>query len=122
MRCSPEGVYVDQSLYCMVDSNRPESTELTPLPSLELRVFEGELKKLELSVGDESCAPLVPENSRPKGRIFSTREGRHESSRYRPSIKGRYGSTVFGECKSSLNQTDGKYTHSRRQSWSRDRS
>lgn len=47
---SPDGVYVDQSLYCLVDSSQPEST-MTPLPTLKLRVFEGELEKLDFSIG-----------------------------------------------------------------------
>ena len=106
----------------MVDTSRPESTELTPLPSLELRVFEGELKKFELSVGDDLSAPLEPEifGRRVVSSVFAKEVIRVR--RYRPSVKGSYGSTVFGECKSSLNQTDGKHTHSRRQSWPRDRS
>lgn len=58
---SADGVYVDQSLYCLVDSSQAESMILTRLPSLNLRVFEGELEKLDLAVGDESCEPLVPE-------------------------------------------------------------
>ena len=58
---SSDGVYVDQSLYCEVDSSDPESVKMTPLPSLSLRVFEGEIEKLELSVGNESCEPLLPE-------------------------------------------------------------
>lgn len=57
---SPEGVYVDQSLYCGIVSE-PESMTLIPLPSLSLRVFEGELEKLEFTVGNERSAPLVPE-------------------------------------------------------------
>ena len=57
---SPEGVYVDQSVYCVVDSSQPES-KLVPLPSLKLRVFEGELEKLDISIGDEVCGPLQPE-------------------------------------------------------------
>jgi hypothetical protein len=55
---SPEGVYVDQSLYCLAN---PESGEMTPLPSLKLRVFEGELEKLAFSIGNELSAPLQPE-------------------------------------------------------------
>ncbi len=58
---SPDGIFVDQSLYCVVDSSEPESMTLTPLPSHNLRVFDDELEKLELFIGDESCAPLVPE-------------------------------------------------------------
>jgi MoxR-vWA-beta-propeller ternary system domain bpX6 len=58
---SPEGVYVDQSRYCLLDSSQPESSKVTPLPSLKLRVFKDELEQLELSIGDESCEPLVPE-------------------------------------------------------------
>ena len=57
---SPDGVYVDQSLYVMVDLSQSEII-LTRLPSLSLRVFENELEKLELSVGDELCEPLTPE-------------------------------------------------------------
>jgi len=58
---SPEGVYTDQSLYRSVDSSQPESVEITPLPFLSLQVFEGEREKLKLTVGNESCEPLVPE-------------------------------------------------------------
>ncbi len=58
---SPEGVYVDQSLYCLMDSSEPESVKMTPLPTLSLRVFEGELEKLNFEVGDDLCEPLVPE-------------------------------------------------------------
>jgi hypothetical protein len=58
---SPEGVYVDQSLYCTVESSDPESMMLTPLPSLSVRVFEDELQKLEFNVGSGMSAPLVPE-------------------------------------------------------------
>lgn len=52
---SPDGVYVDQSSYFLV-----EETKLTALPSIKLRVSEGELEKFELSLG-ESCEPLTPE-------------------------------------------------------------
>lgn len=55
---SPDGVYVDQSLYCVVD---PETMQMTPLSSLKLRVFEGELEKLDFSIGNELSAPLQPE-------------------------------------------------------------
>jgi hypothetical protein len=58
---SPEGVYVDQSQYCLLDSSQPEKIKVTPLPSLKLRVFEGELERLELTIGDESCEPLTPQ-------------------------------------------------------------
>ena len=58
---SPNGYYVDQSLYCMVDASEPGSPKMTPLPSLSLRVFRGEVEKFELSIGDESCEPLIPE-------------------------------------------------------------
>ncbi|HKG61433.1 MAG TPA: bpX6 domain-containing protein [Pyrinomonadaceae bacterium] len=58
---SPEGVYADQSLYCVVDHSQPESMQMMPLSSLKLRVFEGEVQKLDFTVGNESCAPLVPE-------------------------------------------------------------
>ncbi len=58
---SPEGVYVDQSLYCEVDSSQPEEIDLKPLASLSLRVSEGQLPKFELFVGNESCEPLTPE-------------------------------------------------------------
>jgi hypothetical protein len=58
---SPEGVYVDQSLYCMLDYSEPESMTMMPLPTLSLRVTEDELQKLELSIGNESSAPLIPE-------------------------------------------------------------
>jgi hypothetical protein len=57
---SPDGVYVDQSLYCVVDSSQPEA-KMMPLPTLKLRVFEGELKKLDFSIGNEFCGPLLPE-------------------------------------------------------------
>jgi hypothetical protein len=53
---SPDGMYVDQSSLCLVGE-----TEVTPLPSLKLRVFEGESEKFELAIGDESCEPLIPE-------------------------------------------------------------
>ena len=49
---------MDQSLYGMLD---PESMQMTPLSSLQLRVFEGELEKLAFSIGDELSAPLQPE-------------------------------------------------------------
>ena len=55
---SPDGVYLDQSHYCVVD---PESMKMTPLSTLKLRVFEGELEKLDLSVGTELSTPFVPE-------------------------------------------------------------
>ena len=58
---SPEGVYVDQSRYCLLDISQPEANKITPLPSLSLRVFEGEVEKLEISLGDESSEPLIPE-------------------------------------------------------------
>jgi len=58
---SPNGYYADQSLYCVVDSSEPDSPKVTPLPSLSLRVFRGEVEKFELSVGDETCEPLIPE-------------------------------------------------------------
>ena len=58
---SPQGVYADQSFYCLLDSSQPEWNKLTPLPSLKLRVFERELEKLELLIGDDSCEPLIPE-------------------------------------------------------------
>ena len=58
---SPEGVYVDQSLSCLVDSSEPESMKMTQVPVLRLRVFEGELEKLDLTVGDETCEPSVTE-------------------------------------------------------------
>jgi hypothetical protein len=54
---SPDGVYVDQSFYCTIDA----SENIVPLPSLSLRVFEGQLARLELSIGDDSCDPLMPE-------------------------------------------------------------
>jgi hypothetical protein len=55
---SPEGVYVDQSAYCVQD---PESKKITSLPTLKLRVFEGELEKLDLAIGNQKCGPLNPE-------------------------------------------------------------
>jgi hypothetical protein len=58
---SAEGVYVDQSRYGVVDSSQSESLTVTPLPSFSLRVFEGNRKKLEVSLGNESCEPLAPE-------------------------------------------------------------
>ncbi|HSE16301.1 MAG TPA: bpX6 domain-containing protein [Pyrinomonadaceae bacterium] len=58
---SPEGVYVDQSLYCTVDTSQPEALQIEPFPSLSLRVFEGHLEKLELTIGNESCGPFPPE-------------------------------------------------------------
>ena len=58
---SPEGIYVDQSLYCTVDSNDAGAITMTPLPSLSLRVFAREVQKFEFPIGDESCAPFVPE-------------------------------------------------------------
>jgi hypothetical protein len=58
---SPNGYYVDQSLYCVVDASKPDSSKATPLPSLKLRVFRGEAQKFEMSVGDETCEPLIPE-------------------------------------------------------------
>ena len=58
---SPEGVYVDQSLYCVMDTSQPEAVQMTPLPTLSLRVFEGELEKLNFDVGNDSCEPLPPE-------------------------------------------------------------
>lgn len=54
---SPDGVYVDQSVYCVQD---PESKKITSLPTLNLRVFEGELEKLDFSVGNEMSVPFVP--------------------------------------------------------------
>ncbi|HEX5601789.1 MAG TPA: bpX6 domain-containing protein [Pyrinomonadaceae bacterium] len=54
---SPDGVYVDQSLYGVVDSE----SQVTPLSTLKLRVFEGELEKLDFSIGNELSAPLQPE-------------------------------------------------------------
>ncbi|HYV12303.1 MAG TPA: bpX6 domain-containing protein [Pyrinomonadaceae bacterium] len=57
---SPDGIYVDQSLYGLLDSSDPEAVKMTPLPP-KLRVLEGELEKFELSIGGESCEPLIPE-------------------------------------------------------------
>jgi hypothetical protein len=56
---SSDGYYVDQSRYLLVDLEHPDLT--TPLPSLSLRIFHGEMEELELSVGDDSCVPLTPE-------------------------------------------------------------
>lgn len=56
---SPEGIYVDQSLYGRLDSDDPESIEMFPLPTLMLRVFE-DRGKFELDVGNKSCDPFVP--------------------------------------------------------------
>jgi hypothetical protein len=58
---SAEGVYVDQSLYCMVDSSQPDSTDVTPLPSLNLRVFESDVETVNVSIGNDLSAPLMPE-------------------------------------------------------------
>lgn len=58
---SAEGIHVDQSLYYAVDSSEPDLMRMTPLPSLRLRVFEDELEKIDLSIGDEFCEPLLPE-------------------------------------------------------------
>ena len=58
---SVDGIYVDQSLYCAVDSSDPDEIKLTRLPSLSLRVFEGDVEQLELSLGNESCQPLSVE-------------------------------------------------------------
>lgn len=58
---SPEGVYVDQSPYALWDSSQSENIKVTRLPDLKLRVFEDGLGKLELSIGNESCEPLMPE-------------------------------------------------------------
>lgn len=57
MAFSPTGVYVDQSLYCVLNSE----SKMMPLPSLKLRVFEGDLEKLDLSIGNEFSTPLQPE-------------------------------------------------------------
>ena len=67
---SPEGVYVDQSAYARMDSPQPESMTLTPLPTISLRVFEGDLQKLEFTVGNDSCEPMVPEIF--NGRVVSS--------------------------------------------------
>ena len=58
---SPEGIYVDQSLYYTVESTDAGDITLKPLPSLSLRVFAREVKKFELTIGDEASAPLKPE-------------------------------------------------------------
>jgi MoxR-vWA-beta-propeller ternary system protein len=58
---SPDGIYVDQSLYCVMDTTEPESVNMTALPSLSLRVFEDGKGTLELSIGDDTCEPLIPE-------------------------------------------------------------
>ena len=58
---SPEGIYVDQSLYCTVDSSDSGAITMRPLPSLNLRVFAREVQRVEFAIGDESCAPLRPE-------------------------------------------------------------
>lgn len=58
---SADGVHVDQSLYCVVDSSQPDSMKITPLPTLRLRVFTGEVEKLDFAVGNELCEPLAPE-------------------------------------------------------------
>lgn len=58
---SADGIYVDQSLYGVLDASQPESMMLTPFPHLTLRVFEGALERFESEVGDESWQPLVAE-------------------------------------------------------------
>ena len=58
---SSDGVYVDQSLYGVLDTSQPESMTVTPLRHLTLRVFEGGVEKFETKVGDESWQPLVAE-------------------------------------------------------------
>lgn len=58
---SPDCTYVDQSLYYVADWDSPEPAKPTPLPSLKLHVFAREVEKFELSIGDESCRPLLPE-------------------------------------------------------------
>jgi len=57
---SPDGVCADQSFYVVVDSIQTESATLTRVPS-DLRVFEGELQKLEIDIGNQSSEALVPE-------------------------------------------------------------
>jgi len=52
------GIYVDQSLYGVVDPSDPNSMTMMPLPSLSLRVFEGDVELLEVSLGNEPCEPL----------------------------------------------------------------
>lgn len=57
---SPDGVCADQSLYGVVNPDNPQS--VSPLSSLNLRVFENERQIiLDLLVGAESDRPLVPE-------------------------------------------------------------
>jgi hypothetical protein len=56
---SPDGIYVDQSLFGVLDSDNPQS--MSPLSSLNLRVFEDERQILDLVVGDKSDRPLAPE-------------------------------------------------------------
>jgi hypothetical protein len=58
---STDGVYVDQSTYCVMDNSDPDAINLTQLPSLSLRVFEPARGASEFSIGDESCEPLTPE-------------------------------------------------------------
>ncbi|HET8780940.1 MAG TPA: hypothetical protein VFM63_00890, partial [Pyrinomonadaceae bacterium] len=58
---SADGVYVDQSLYYLIDANEPDSMKMTSLPSLSLRVFEPARAAFETSIGDGSCEPLTPE-------------------------------------------------------------
>lgn len=58
---SPDGIYVDQSLYCTVDQSQPEAMQIVPLPSLTLGVFEGRVGKFQLTIGDDSWEPLAPE-------------------------------------------------------------
>ncbi len=58
---SPEGIYVDQTLYSKVDSSETEPLTMTQLPSLSLRVFAREVQKLEFTIGDDRCEPLEPE-------------------------------------------------------------
>ncbi len=51
---SAEGVYVDQSLYCYLET-------LTPLSVLQLRVFDNEVLKHEFPVGNINSMPGQPE-------------------------------------------------------------
>ena len=51
---SADGVYLDQSLYCYLET-------LAPLPVLQLRVFDNDVVKHEFSIGDDKCLPGQPE-------------------------------------------------------------
>lgn len=58
---SADGIYVDQSLYGVMDTSEPNSMNVTRLPSVSLRVFAAEVEKLEFTIGNEPSEPLAPE-------------------------------------------------------------